>query len=70
MTATAARSMEHEPNWYDGPMTFYAVVDRHGFASGFGTEAFALALMERWETSLPKFAPFRLIKLVEQREGA
>jgi hypothetical protein len=66
-----AHPVDHaEPNYFDGPMTFYAVVDKTGHASGFGSEAFARELMERWEKTLTKFAPFRIIKLVEDREGA
>lgn len=69
MTATSPTDT-NVPNWYDGPMTFFAVVDGHGHAFGFGSERFACELMERWEKTLPQFAPYRLIKLVEQREGA
>lgn len=57
-----------QPNWFDGPMTFYAVADKRGEAFGFGSLRAASELMERWEQTLPQFAPYRLIKLVEQRE--
>lgn len=68
MTRTAPAADRDVPNWYDGPITMWAIVDRHGTPIACDTEAKAGELMERWETKLPQFAPYRIIKLVEQRE--
>lgn len=56
------------PNWYDGPMEVWAIVDRSGHAFGFGSQRFASELLDRWETKLKQFAPYRLVRFVEQRE--
>lgn len=58
------------PNWYDGPVTMWAIVDRHGHPFAFDSERAAAEVLERWEQRLSKFGPYRMIKLVEQREGA
>jgi hypothetical protein len=56
------------PNWYDGPIEMWAIVDRHGHPFAFDNERVACAVLERWEKTLPKLGPYRIIKLVEPRE--
>jgi hypothetical protein len=70
MTARAEQTKDDVPNWYDGPITMWAIVDRHGTPFVFDTERKAVETMERWEATLKNFAPYRIITLVEQREGA
>jgi hypothetical protein len=57
------------PNWYDGPVTMWAIVDRHGHPFAFDSERVASETLERWEKRLENFGPYRMIKLVEQREA-
>jgi hypothetical protein len=65
MAAEAKRA--DVPNWYDGPITMWAVVDRHGQPFAFDNERTAHEILARWEeNSLRKFGPYRIIKLVEQ----
>jgi hypothetical protein len=54
------------PNWYDGPITMWAIVDRSGKPFAFDSERVAVETLDRWEERIPKFGPYRLIKLVEQ----
>jgi hypothetical protein len=58
------------PNYFDGPITMWAIVDRHGTPFACDTQVKAVELMERWEKTLAKFGPYRIIRLVEQRENA
>lgn len=63
--ATAPRK-DDVPNWYDGPIHMWAIVDRHGTPFACDTERKAVETMERWEGTLRQFAPYRIIKLVEE----
>lgn len=59
------------PNWFDGPITLYGIVDRHGQVFVFGSERARGDMLDRFEKTLDKFAPYRAITLVETaREGA
>jgi hypothetical protein len=69
MTASTAQTKDDVPNWYDGPITMWAIVDRHGTPFTFNNERVASEMLTAWEDRLAKFGPYRLVKLVEQREA-
>lgn len=54
------------PNWFEGPITLWGIVDRHGTVYVFGSERARFDLLERWEKTLKQFAPYRAIELVER----
>jgi hypothetical protein len=68
-TDTAPRTTDDVPNWYDGPITMWAIVDRFGRPFAFDSERIANETLERWERTLKKFGPHRIIKLVEERDA-
>jgi hypothetical protein len=68
--ASVAQRRADVPNWYDGPITMWVIVDGSGKPFAFDNQRVASETLDRWEQRLPEFGPYRLITLVEQREGA
>lgn len=54
------------PNWYDGPITIWAIVDGKGEVFVFGSRYARNVMLERWEETLKQFAPYRAIELVQK----
>ena len=57
---------ESLPNWFDGPLTIWGLVDRHGIVFVFGSKRGRSDMLERWEREMKQFAPYRVFTLVEQ----
>lgn len=64
--ADLERPYENLPNWFDGPVTLWVIVDGTGQLFPFGSQRAAADLLERWEERLASKGPYRLIECVER----